>query len=223
MQPYISRMILDFSNVACYICTMKVLLLNGSPHKEGNTHIALGEVAKALNADGIETEILWIGNKPIPGCIACYKCYEAGVCVFNTGIYEEIAARLPHIDGIVVGSPTYYAGPNGSLCALLDRVFYSLGRHLRYKPAAAIGVARRGGVTCTVDRLNKYFEINNMPMPNSQYWNMAFGREPGEVLQDQEGMQTMRILGHNMARLLNALKDSPIPAIEPRTPTNFIR
>lgn len=202
---------------------MKVLLINGSPRRDGNTSRALDEVASALEADGIETVKIWIGTRPMQGCIACCKCYETGICVFNEGPYAQISDLLPDVDGLVVGSPTYYAGPNGALCALLDRVFYSRGALLKYKPAAAIAVARRGGVTCTVDRLNKYFEINSMPMPNSQYWNMAFGRDAGEVVRDMEGMQTMRTLGHNMARLIKALKDVPLPVAEPKTPTNFIR
>ncbi len=202
---------------------MKVLLLNGSPHKEGNTYRALREVADALNSDGIETEILWIGNKPIPGCIACNKCRETGVCVFNTGIYTTIMEKLPEADGLVVGSPSYYAGPTGSLCSLLDRVFYSLGRMLQYKPAAAVGVCRRGGSINTVDRLNKYFEISNMPIPSSQYWNNIYGTVPGDVEQDAEGLQTMRTLGHNLARLLKGLKDVPRPEAEEHAWTNFIR
>lgn len=202
---------------------MKVLLVNGSPNKEGNTYFALREVAKALNEDGIEAEILWIGKKPVPGCIACNKCQETGICVFNSGLYTELYERLPHADGLVIGSPTYWAGPNGSLCALLDRVFYSLGRMLQYKPAAAVGVCRRGGSTCTVERLNRYFEISNMPMPNSQYWNNVFGRIPGDVEKDDEGLQTMRTLGHNLARLVIALNNVPRPEPEEHAWTHFIR
>lgn len=202
---------------------MKVLIINGSPHKDGNTAIALREVEKALNADGIETEEIWIGTKPVPGCIACNKCQQTGVCIFNTGVYTEVYEKLPEADGLIVGSPTYWAGPTGSVCALLDRVFYSLGRFLQYKPAAAVGIARRGGSVCTVERLNKYFEMNSMPMPSSQYWNNAFGLLPGDVANDEEGMQTMRTLGHNMARLLKALKDVPKPEAEEHAWTNFIR
>lgn len=202
---------------------MKVLLINGSPNSAGNTFIALSEVATALNADGIDTEILWIGKKPIPGCIACNKCQETGVCVFNSGIYTEVMEKIQEADGLVVGSPTYYGGPNGSLCALLDRVFYSLSRFLQYKPAAAVGVCRRGGSVSTVDRLNKYFEITNMPMPSSQYWNNIFGMLPGEVEKDAEGLQTMRTLGHNMARLLKALENVPRPQAEEHLWTHFIR
>lgn len=203
---------------------MKVLLVNGSPHNEGNTRLALEEVAKALNEDGIETIFVNIGTKPVQGCIACYKCYETGVCVFNQGVYAEIREILEQgIDGFVFGSPTYYAGPNGSLCSLMDRLFYSLGRYFKNKPGAAVGVARRGGAVQTVDRINKYFAISNMPIVTSQYWNLAFGRQPGEVLQDGEGMQTMRAIGHNMAELLKAT--SGRPAVEREVPirTNFIK
>ena len=202
---------------------MKVLLINGSPNAEGNTHLALSEVAKALQADGVDTEIVWIGKKPVPGCIACNRCQETGVCVFNSGIYTEIMEKLPDADGIVVGSPTYYAGPTGSLCALLDRVFYSLGRYLQYKPAAAVGVCRRGGSVSTVERLNKYFEMTNMPMPSSQYWNNIYGLMPGDVARDEEGMQTMRTLGHNLARLLKALENVPRPEAEEHAWTHFVR
>lgn len=203
---------------------MKVLLVNGSPNEQGNTRIALEEVAKALELDGIETEILNIGKKPVPGCIACNKCRETGVCIFNQGIYAEIRGRLEKgVDGFVFGSPTYYAGPNGSLCSLMDRLFYSLGRYMQYRPAAAVGICRRGGSVCTVERLNKYFEMTNMPMPSSQYWNNVYGMTPGDVRQDEEGMQTMRTLGHNLARLLKALKDAPLPPVEQHAWTHFIR
>jgi len=151
---------------------------------------------------------------------------ELGRCVFHDDLYERLLALLPEIDGIVVGSPTYYAGPNGSLCALLDRLFYSGGRHLRYKPGAAVAVARRGGASTTFDRLNKYFTILSMPVVSSQYWNIAYGRAPGEALQDGEGMQTMRTLGQNMAWLLRKIHASAPENPEPEEPpvrTNFIR
>ena len=204
---------------------MKVLLINGSPHKEGNTNIALEEVAKALNADGVETEIYWIGVHPIPGCIACYKCYQTGVCVFNTGAYADLYEKIQHADGYVIGSPVYYAGPAGSLCALLDRLFYSAGRFMAYKPAAAVAVCRRGGASATFDRLNKYFTISNMPVVSSQYWNSVHGRLPGEAAQDAEGLQTMRVLARNMARVLRAglLAGEGRPEPEERVATSFIR
>ena len=185
---------------------MKVLLINGSPHKEGNTYIALSEVANTLRADGIETEIISIGAKAVQGCIACNRCSELGRCVFNDDLYNNIRERLKDADGIVVGSPVYYAGPNGSLCALLDRLFYSAGSLLAYKPAACVAVCRRGGASATFDRLNKYFTINNMPVVPSQYWNSVHGMLLGEAAQDVEGLQTMRTLGHNMACILKKLK-----------------
>ena len=200
---------------------MKVLLINGSPRPDGNTYRALCEVAKALNQNDITTEIIQLGKKPVPGCIACNKCQETGVCIFNSGVYQELFEKIPDADGFVVGSPTYYAGPNGSLCALLDRLFYSANRFLQYKPAAAVGICRRGGSVCTVERLNRYFEMTNMPMPSSQYWNNAYGMMPSDVERDAEGLQTMRTLGHNLARLLKALKDSPLPKAEPHAWTSF--
>lgn len=200
---------------------MKVLLFNGSPRKEGNTHLALQEVAKSLHEDGIDTEEVWIGNKPVRGCIACYKCRDKGRCVFSDELYDELFDRIKECDGIVIGTPVYYAGANGSLCAILDRLFFSGGEYLRGKPAAAIAVARRAGAVAAVDRINKYFEINGMPMPGSQYWNIAFGREDGEVIYDLEGMQTMRLLGHNLAVLLK--NPNPMAGREPFVPTNMIR
>lgn len=204
---------------------MKVLLLNGSPRKEGNTHIALAEVAKALQANGIETEIIAIGAKAVQGCIACDRCAELGRCTFQDALYNSIFSRLKDIDGLVVGSPTYYAGPNGSLCALLDRLFYSASHLLAYKPAAAVAVCRRGGASATFDRLNKYFTINNMPVVSSQYWNSVHGCAPGEAALDAEGLQTMRVLGNNMAWMLKNLKEGMknLPEEEPRIMTNFIR
>ena len=204
---------------------MKVLLINGSPHKEGNTFIALSEVAKALEANGVETEIVSIGAKAVQGCIACGRCVELGRCAFKDDLYNKVREKLETIDGIIVGSPVYYAGPNGSLCAFLDRLFYSAGALLAYKPAASVAVCRRGGASATFDRLNKYFTINNMPVVSSQYWNSVHGRLPGEAAQDIEGLQTMRVLGRNMAWMLKSLKQGgePVPEREPWTPTNFIR
>lgn len=205
---------------------MKVLLINGSPRPQGNTFIALSEVASALSAEGIETEIVSIGAKAVQGCIACNKCYELGRCVFKDELYNRIREKLSGADGIIVGSPTYYAGPNGSLCALLDRLFYSSSELLEYKPAAAVAVCRRGGASAVFDRLNKYFTITNMPVVSSQYWNSVHGMLPGEALQDAEGLQTMRTLGRNMAWMLKKLhageKDLPTPE-ETRQMTSFIR
>ena len=204
---------------------MKVLLINGSPRNNGNTYVALSEVAKALEANGVETEIVSIGTKAVQGCIACNKCAETGRCVFNDDLYDTVWEKAKEADGIVVGSPVYYAGPNGSLCALLDRLFYSASSFLRYKPAAAVAVCRRGGASATFDRLNKYFTINCMPVVSSQYWNSVHGLKPGEALQDAEGLQTMRTLGNNMAWMLKSLKNGghPQPEREPGIMTNFIR
>ena len=203
--------------------TMNVLLINGSPHKEGNTATALKEVAARLNENGIETTTLWIGTRAVQGCIGCYKCAELGRCVFHDDLYDEVRVAVEKADALIVGSPTYYAGPNGSLCALLDRLFYSSGAHLRGKPAAAVAVCRRGGGSTTFERLNKYFQIMSMPMPNSQYWNLVYGRRPGDAAGDAEGMQTMRTLADNMAWLLKALQGNPRPEQEPWQMTNFIR
>ena len=146
---------------------MKVLLINGSPRREGNTFIALSEAARALEAEGVGAEIVSIGTKAVQGCIACGKCAELGRCVFNDALYNEVREKLAGADALVVGSPVYYAGPNGSLCALLDRLFYSCSDRLAYKPAAAVAVCRRGGASATFDRLNKYFTISNMPVVSS--------------------------------------------------------
>lgn len=204
---------------------MKVLLINGSPRKQGNTYLALAEVSASLNECGVETETIWIGNKPIRGCIACNKCKETGTCTFRDDLYDSIEKSIKECDGIIVGSPVYYAGPNGSLCAILDRVFYSGAKHLEYKPSASIAVCRRGGASATFDRLNKYFTINNMPIVSSQYWNSVHGAIPGEAAKDHEGMQTMRLLGKNMAWILEALHNSKnqIPQREPKIKTNYIR
>lgn len=204
---------------------MKVLLINGSPKREGNTFLALSEVASALNGCGIETQIIHIGTKAVQGCIACNKCRELGRCIFNDELYNNIREGLKDADGLVVGSPVFYAGPNGSLCAILDRVFYTSRDMLQYKPGAAVVACRRGGASATFDRLNKYFTISNMPVVSSQYWNDVHGMLPGESAQDLEGLQIMRTLGRNMAWLLNNLKKGaePVPEPEPRQITSFIR
>lgn len=204
---------------------MKVLLINGSPKKNGNTFLALSEVATALNNNGVETEIISIGAKAIQGCIACQKCIELGRCVFKDDLYNRLRESLKEADGLVVGTPVYYAGPNGSLCAILDRLFYSASEFLIYKPAASVAVCRRGGATATFDRLNKYFTISNMPVVSSQYWNTVHGMMPGEAAQDAEGLQTMRTLGKNMAWLIKNIKQGgePVPEEETWIATNFIR
>lgn len=202
---------------------MKVVLINGSPHRKGNTFIALSEVAGALEKEGVQTEIIQLGIKAVQGCIACNKCVELGHCVFQDTLYNQVREALQEADGIVVGSPVYYAGPNGALCALLDRVFYSCSELLAYKAGASVAVCRRGGASATFDRLNKYFTILNMPVVSSQYWNSVHGMRPGEATEDAEGLQTMRMLGRNMAWLLKGVKREERPEPELRVMTNFIR
>ena len=206
---------------------MKVLLINGSPHRKGNTFIALSEVAKALEQEGVEAEIISIGTKAVQGCIACRQCAKLGHCVFKDELYWSVREKLEEgIDGLIVGSPVYYAGPNGSLCALLDRVFFSSHHLLAYKLGASVAVCRRGGASATFDRLNKYFTINNMPVVSSTYWNSVHGQKEGEATQDVEGMQVMRTLGRNMAWLLKNIHQAsslPRPENEPPQFMNFIR
>ncbi|MDQ0203361.1 flavodoxin family protein [Pectinatus haikarae] len=201
---------------------MKVLLINGSPHKEGCTYTALNEVAGQLKAEDIETEILHIGNQPVHGCIACGKCTALKRCIFEDDPANTILAKMKTADGIVIGSPVYYAAPNGALCALLDRIFFSGGEAIAGKPAAAIVSCRRGGASSAFDRLNKYFTINQMPVATSQYWNSVHGFSPADVKKDLEGLQTMRILGHNMSWLLKNTENSFSPLPEERIMTNFI-
>lgn len=204
---------------------MKVLLINGSPHASGNTYEALNEIATTLQAEGIAAEIVHIGIRPISGCIACRSCAQTGRCAINDPLYTILEAKVKECDALVVGSPVYYAGPNGALCALLDRLFYASGRHLQYKPAASVAVCRRGGASATFDRLNKYFTINNMPIVSSQYWNSVHGAVQGEAREDAEGMQTMRTLARNMAWMLRkiAADSTQPPKAEERIATNFIR
>lgn len=205
---------------------MKVLLINGSPKENGNTFLALSEVAQTLNAEGVDTEIISIGKKAVQGCIACGMCGRTGKCTFNDDLYYRVMRAVKDgIDGLVVGSPVYYGGPNGSLCALLDRVFYSLGPDLQFKPGASVVVCRRGGASAAFDRLNKYFTMMNMPLVTSQYWNMVYGQTPGQAAQDCEGMQTMRTLGRNMVWMVKRLNTRELghPELEQRQWTNFIR
>ena len=206
---------------------MKVLLLNGSPNANGCTFTALSEVEKVLRNHDIETELFQIGKKPVAGCIACRKCKEGSPCIFDDGV-NELAARLDEFDAIVVGAPVYYAGPAGQATAFLDRLFYSAGKKLKGKPGAAVVSCRRGGASAAFDRLNKYFSINSMPIVTSQYWNQVHGNTPEEVLQDKEGLQTMRTLGENMAWLLRCIEAGkaagvPAPNYEAPLHTNFIR
>lgn len=206
---------------------MKVLLVNGSPHPHGCTDVALSEVAMQLGKHGIETEMLWLGNEAIHGCIACGKCRKAGKCIFDDAV-NRVAAKAEEFDGIVVGSPVYYGGPDSQICAFLDRLFYSAGKKFVRKPAAAIVSCRRGGATASFERLNKYFEMSNMPLVTSQYWNQIHGNNAEEAKQDAEGLQTMRTLAENMAWLLKCIeagKKAGVeePVYEPFHATNFIR
>ena len=181
---------------------MHVLLLNGSPNAEGCTFTALSEVAAALKTENIFSEIFQLGKKPVRGCIACGVCHERGECAFQDDVLPALVEAVKRADGIVIGSPVYYAGPNGALCALLDRLFFSAGELLKGKPGAAIVSCRRGGASASFDRLNKYFTISQMPVVSSQYWNSVHGFTPDDVRKDAEGLQTMRTLAHNMARML---------------------
>ncbi len=205
---------------------MKALLINGSPHANGCTFTALSIVAEELQKNGIETEIVHIGNKDIRGCIACGKCAELGRCVFNDMV-NEVAPKFEQADGLVVGSPVYYAGPNGTLTNLLDRLFFSTPFDKRMKVGAAVVSARRGGTTAAFDRLNKYFTISEMPVVSSRYWNMVHGHTPEDVMKDEEGVQIMRILGRNMAFLMRAIaterERNGLPEKEVTKYTNFIR
>lgn len=205
---------------------MKVLLVNGSLHEKGCTYTALCEVAKALNANGVETEIFQLSGKEISGCKGCWACKKAGKCVFDD-VVNEFVAKAEEFDGYVFGSPVYYASAAGTLISFMDKVFYSGGKKLAYKPAAAVVSCRRAGASTTYDVINKYFGINNMPIVTSNYWNEVHGNAAEEVLQDAEGLQTMRLLGNNMAWLLKCLqlgKDAGLtPERERKIMTNFIR
>lgn len=202
---------------------MKVLLVNGSPREKGNTFVALSEIEKTLAAEGITSEIFNIGNQPVRGCINCQQCKFTGNCVFTDDILPEMAEKLVAADGLVIGSPVYFAGPNGALLALLDRLFYSKMSQLAGKAAASVAVCRRAGTTATIDRLNKYFLMTNMFVVGSQYWNIIHGAKPGEAAEDPEGLQTMRTLARNMAYFLKATDGKPMPEYEKKERTNFIR
>ncbi len=202
---------------------MKVLLINGSPHKEGCTYTALSEVAAQLQKHEIETEIFWIGNQPIRGCIDCRSCWGKGRCVFDDDSVNQCIQKIIQADGLVVGTPVYSAGANGALLAVLDRMFYAASARLRFKPAAAVASARRAGTTPAIDQVNKYFQISCMPVVSSNYWPMVHGKTTDDVAQDAEGLQIMRVLGRNMAWLLKATAQVPAPEVEPKVMTNFIR
>ncbi|MDR3210178.1 MAG: flavodoxin family protein [Oscillospiraceae bacterium] len=204
---------------------MKVFLLNGSPHPEGCTFTALSEVAAVLSRNGAETEIYQLGTSPVRGCVACHRCHSIGKCAFGDDAANEIIEKIKAADGVVLGSPVYYAGPNGALCAVLDRVFFAAARDFAYKPGAAVVSCRRGGASASFDRLNKYFTISHMPVVPSQYWNAVHGATPDDVRRDKEGLQIMRALGANMAWLLKSIAagEGPIRLDERREMTSFIR
>ena len=206
---------------------MKVLLLNGSPHEKGCTYTALNVIAERLKTHGVESEIMHIGMQPISGCIACKKCVELGKCVFDDKV-NEFTSKMKDMDGLIVGSPVYYAAASGQVTAFLDRAFYSAGRSMDGKPGAAIVSCRRGGASAAFDQLNKYFSISNMPVVTSNYWNQVRGNTPEEVLMDEEGIQTMEVLADNMAWLLSCIevgreKGITIPQRPVKKRTNFIR
>jgi len=206
---------------------MKVLLVNGGPHEKRCTYTALAEVAKTLNEEGIDTEIFWIGINPITGCRGCRACAKLGKCVVDD-IVNEFTVKAKEADGFIFGSPVHYAGASGAITSFMDRAFYSAKSVFRYKPASAIVSARRAGTTATYDQLNKYFGITEMPIISSRYWNMVHGSTPEDVLKDEEGMQTMRILGRNMAYYLKCIeagneKGIEMPKQEEIKFTNFIR
>jgi multimeric flavodoxin WrbA len=205
---------------------MKVLMINGSPHPNGNTATALSEMARIFQQEGIETELLHVGGKDIRGCIACGSCAEKGKCVFDD-LVNEAAPKFEACDGLVVGSPVYYASANATLVAFLTRLFYSTPFPKTMKVGAAVVAARRGGLSASFDELNKFFAISGMPIATSQYWNSVHGRLPGEAAQDAEGMQTMRTLARNMTFLMRGValaRDAyGLPEKEPPQRTNFIR
>ena len=205
---------------------MKVLMLNGSPRKDGNTSIALEEMKKIFEAEGVETEIVRVGNKDVRGCIACGRCYELGKCVFDD-VVNELAPKFEAADGLVIASPVYYASANATLIAVLDRLFYSSHFDKTMKVGASVVCARRGGCSATFDELNKYFTISGMPVVSSQYWNSIHGNNALEANQDEEGKQTMRALARNMTFLMKSIalgKEAyGLPEKEIRKGTNFIR
>ena len=205
---------------------MKVLLLNGSPKAKGNTALALNEMAAVFAQEGIEAEIIQVGHQAVRGCIACGSCGKNGKCVFDDAV-NEVAAKFEAADGLVIGSPVYYAGANATLMAFLQRLVYSTRFDKTMKVGASVVIARRGGCSATYDEMNKFFGISGMPIASSQYWNSVHGGAPGQVLEDAEGMQTMRTLARNMAFLMKAIalgkEKYGLPEKEPHAWTNFIR
>lgn len=204
---------------------MKVLLVNGSPRKCGNTSVALNEIAKTLEKDGVESESFWIGAKQVRGCIACGRCRELQHCVFEDDCANELSAKLAASDAFVVGSPVYYGQPNGALLAILQRALFSNPASVRGKPCATVAICRRGGASAAFQCLNLPFQMLSCFVVGSQYWNIAYGREAGESAQDVEGMQTMRTLAHNLAWILANIKNGAVerPTAEPWQPMHFIR
>ena len=206
---------------------MKVILVNSSPHAHGSTHAALSEIAAELSRQNVESEILHIGSQPIRGCIGCGWCRKGGKCVHDD-VVNELAGKLAEADGLIFGTPVYFAGISGQLKSFMDRLFYAYSKQLAYKPAAAVVVARRGGCTAAFDDVNKYFSYACMPIVSSQYWNQAHGNSGEEVRQDEEGLQIMRTLGRNMAWMLKCIEAGkqagiPLPERERTIRTNFIR
>ncbi|MCI8385611.1 MAG: flavodoxin family protein [Acutalibacter sp.] len=205
---------------------MKVLMINGSPHAKGNTYIALHEMEKIFQAEGVEVELLHIGSQAIRGCIGCRKCGELGKCVFDD-LVNEAAPKFEACDGLVVGSPVYYASANATLVAFLTRLFYSCHCDKSMKVGAAVAAARRGGLTATYDELNKFFAISGMPIASGQYWNGIHGQTPGQAEEDGEGLQMMRTLARNMTFLMKSIalgkEKFGLPENEPKTFTNFVR
>ena len=204
---------------------MKVILVNGSPHERGCTDRALREVAAALESEGVQTEMLWIRPQPVSGCTGCGACRKLKKCVIDGDGVNDFIRKAQSADGFVFGSPVHYASAGGAMTSFLDRAFYSGGAAMKYKPGAAVASCRRAGASATFDMLNKYFTISNMPVVSSQYWNSVHGRLPGEAAQDAEGLQTMRVLARNMARMLRAglLASEGRPEPEERVVTSFIR
>lgn len=207
---------------------MKVLLVNGSPHEEGCTWTALKEVAGALEKNGVQTEIIWLGVGEMAGCIGCGACAKEGGGCFRRDVVNEFVEKAASADGFVFGSPVHYAAASGALTAFMDRAFYSGGGNMAGKPAASVVSCRRGGASAAFDQINKYFTINCMPVISSQYWNQVHGNSPEQVRQDEEGMQTMRTLGNNMAWILKCIeagreKGICFPEREPVVRTNYIR
>ena len=205
---------------------MKVLLINGSPRRNGNTAIALEEMEKIFTQEGVEVETVQVGNQNIRGCIACLSCKQKGKCVFDD-LVNETAPKFEAADGLVIASPVYFASANGGLISFIDRLFYSTLFDKSMKVGAAVAVARRGGVSATYDELNKYFAISGMPIATGQYWNAIYGREKGEAKEDAEGLQTMRTLARNMTLLMKSIalgkEQFGVPEREPFQRTNFIR